>query len=127
MEAVRSKSKQASKRKSRQPKDKTKPKGACSAYIMFTTEQLAKIQEDPTYVNADGTHKTDGSTGEAYKHTAFMSIASQRWGELGDEERAVYEKMADADKIRYEKEMKEWKANGEEYYTKADGTKSNAG
>ena len=94
---------------------------------MFTTEQLAKLQEDPTYVNADGTHKTDASTGEAYKHTAFMSIASKRWGELDEKGREVYEGMAAADKLRHDKEMKEWVANDQEYYTKADGTKSNAG
>lgn len=35
--------------------------------------------------------------------------------------------MAEADKIRFENEMEDWKNNDEEFYTKVDGTKSNAG
>ena len=94
---------------------------------MFTTEQLGLIKKDPEFINKDGTHKNDARTGEPYKHTAFMSIAGKRWNELDEKKRAVYEKMAEADKIRHEHEMEEWKANDEEFYTKANGTKSNAG
>ena len=56
-----------------------------------------------------------------------MSIAAKRWNELEDNKKAVYEKMAEADKLRYQNEMEEWKNNDEEFYTKVDGSKSNAG
>ena len=35
--------------------------------------------------------------------------------------------MAEADQLRYQNEMEEWRENGEEYFTKTDGTKSNRG
>jgi len=94
---------------------------------MFTTEQLNKIKRDPTYCKKDGTYKTDPTTGEPYKHTAMMSLASKRWNELSDKKKEVYDKMAEADKLRYENEMEEWKANEEQFFTKTDGSKSNAG
>lgn len=94
---------------------------------MFTTEQLSLIKNESSYVNSDGTNKDDPRTGEPYKHTAFMSIAGQRWNDLDEKKRETYEKMAAADKLRYENEMKEWTENDEEFYTKPNGTKSNAG
>jgi urocanate hydratase len=56
------------------------------------------------------------------KHTDFMKIAGERWNLLTDKEKEPYNKLAEADKKRYEKQMKEWEDKG--YYTLEDGTKS---
>lgn len=34
--------------------------------------------------------------------------------------------MAEADRVRYDTEIEEWRANDKEFYTKSDGKKSNA-
>lgn len=69
--------------------------------------------------------KDDPATGVPYKHTAFMSLAGKRWGELDAAGKAKYEQLAAADKARWEREKAEHAEHG--YYTRADGTKSNAG
>lgn len=74
-----------------QPKDLTKPKGPCSAYIMFTTEQMNKMKKpNSDYMNKDGTNINDPKTGEPYKHTALMSVAAGKWNDLSDNYKEVY-------------------------------------
>ena len=69
--------------------------------------------------------KDDPATGAPYKHTAFMSLAGKRWGELDAAGKAKYEELAAADKARCEREKAEHAKHG--YYTRADGTRSDAG
>lgn len=70
------------------PKDLgPEPKKANSSYMFFNTSFVKKAREaDPELKNAD-----------AFK------LAGQKWKEISEKEKAVYEKMADDDKVRHEK------------------------
>jgi len=39
------------------------PKGASGPYIQFTTQKMKDIKSDKTYVNSDGSYKTNPETG----------------------------------------------------------------
>ena len=85
------------------------------------------MKTDPEFVNTDGTNKENPATREAWKHTALMGVAAKRWNALTEKQSQVYHKMAAADKARYERELAEYKANDEEFYTMENGSKSNQG
>jgi hypothetical protein len=76
-------------------KDNTKPKGASSAYIHYTTEIIPKLKADPKY---KGPGKKSGfklkEDGEEMKHTDFMSIAGEMWNELNEDKKKPYELLA---------------------------------
>lgn len=76
-------------------------------------------------MNDDGTPKTNPATGAPYKHTEFMGLAGARWNALDEAGRAKYQALADADRARFAREKEEYDKKG--YFTRADGTKSNAG
>lgn len=111
------------KKKAKKVKDPTAPKGACGAYIQFTTVMVPAIRAEHT--NPDGSHTTDPATGEPFKHTAFMALAGHRWAALDEDGKAKYVQLAEADKARWVREKAEHDEHG--YYTRADGTKSNDG
>ena len=69
-----------------------RPKGACSAYIFFSRDMRHKLKEDGDSI-ADLARKI----GDA-------------WGKLSDKEKAPYQKQADADKVRAQKELAKYKA-----------------
>ena len=110
-------------KKAKKVKDPTAPKGACGAYIQFTTVMVPQLRAK--HAKADGEFEDDPATGAPYKHTAFMALAGKAWGELDDAGKAPYIAKGEADKARWEREKAEHAEHG--YYTRADGTKSNAG
>lgn len=82
------------------------PKRPSSSYMFFNTSFVKKAREqDPELKNSD-----------AFK------LAGQKWKEMSDEEKAVYEKMADADKVRHEKQVAEREKKG--FFLLEDKSKS---
>ena len=82
------------------------PKRPSSSYMFFNTIFVKKAREqDPELKNSD-----------AFK------LAGQKWKEMSDEEKAVYEKMADADKVRHEKQVAEREKKG--FFLLEDKSKS---
>lgn len=75
-------------------------------------------------VDADGQMRTNPETKAPWKHTELMSLLGARWGAMSEAEKAPYKELEAAELARHEKEMAEYKEHG--YYTKPDGTKSNA-
>eukprot|EP01130_Rhizamoeba_saxonica_P018961 TRINITY_DN9686_c0_g1_i1.p1 TRINITY_DN9686_c0_g1~~TRINITY_DN9686_c0_g1_i1.p1 ORF type:complete len:122 (-),score=43.07 TRINITY_DN9686_c0_g1_i1:68-433(-) len=72
------------------------PKGASTAWIIFSTEirpKLKKRYEDATFAT-------------------LTRLASRRWKLMDSEDKKPYEKKAREDKKRYEREMREWRAKG---------------
>eukprot|EP01135_Chromosphaera_perkinsii_P009349 Nk52_evm25s1737 gene=Nk52_evmTU25s1737 len=73
----------------RAKKDKNAPKRGISAFIFFGNEVRPKIKkQNPTA-----------------KVTEIASIIGKLWGELSDRDKVKFNKMAEADKARYRKEM----------------------
>lgn len=73
----------------RAKKDKSLPKGACSAYIIFCTQMRPVIKgENPDVINT-----------EILKETGI------RWRAMTPEQKQPWEDLAAQDKIRYEQEM----------------------
>ena len=68
-----------------------RPKGACSAYIFFSLDMRPKLKED-----GDSIPDLARKIGDA-------------WGKLSDKEKVPYQKKADADLARYQKEMENYK------------------
>ncbi|CEO95459.1 HMG box domain-containing protein [Plasmodiophora brassicae] len=71
-------------------KEKPAVKRGLSAYMFFVQANRVKIKED----------NPDATFGELGK------ILGQKWKELDEKEKAPYEKLAAADKARYEKDKK---------------------
>jgi len=80
-------------KKGRTKKDKDEPKGARSAYIIFSTEKRKELAEG-------GTPK--GET---------LAAAAALWKDLTDKEKKPYERLHEKDKARHTKEMAAYKAN----------------
>ena len=72
-------------------KDPNKPKGACSAYIFFSSAMRPKLKKD------------GDSIGDVAKK------CGDAWGKLSEKDKAPYVKKAAADKARYQKEMASYK------------------
>eukprot|EP01135_Chromosphaera_perkinsii_P007243 Nk52_evm51s745 gene=Nk52_evmTU51s745 len=76
-------------RAKRAKKDKNAPKRAMSAFIFFGNEIRPKVkQQNPEC-----------------KITEIASIIGKLWGELSDRDKAKFNRLAEADKIRYRREM----------------------
>ncbi len=74
--------------------------------MFFNTSFVKKAREqDPELKNSD-----------AFK------LAGQKWKEMSDVEKAVFEKMADADKVRHEKQVAEREKKG--FFLLEDKSKS---
>lgn len=65
-----------------------KPKGARSAYVLFSTEMRKRIQE-----------KTPKE---------IMTRLGAMWRQLPDEKKQLYVQQADQDRLRYDREMQAW-------------------
>jgi len=85
---------------------KIKPKGKCGAYIHFTTDKLNNLTKEL----------------EAMGHLDRMKALGPIWKELPEKQRLKYTKLADDDKVRFERETKEFADNG--FYVNTDGVKS---
>lgn len=85
---------QRKKRKKRPPRDPNRPKQPKSAYMHF-------MQDAREQVKSDNPHISD-----------IKDIAREvgrRWNDLSEQQRKYYEEMAEVDKSRYQKEIKEYK------------------
>lgn len=83
-----------------------KPKQALSAYMFFMTEQFS-IQKKS---NPD------------MKMVEIGKVNSQKWGTLSDKQKEKYIKLNEKDKVRYEKEMKQYEKQG--WFINSDGVNS---
>ena len=73
----------------RQKKDKSLPKGACSAYIIFCTQMRPVIKgENPNIINTD-----------------IMKETGNRWRAMTPQQKQPWEDLAAQDKARFEQEM----------------------
>ncbi|KAI6194260.1 hypothetical protein M3Y96_01106300 [Aphelenchoides besseyi] len=84
-----------SKKKKRQKKDPNAPKKALSAFFFFSNEKRPGVQQE----------HPDWKVGQ------IAQELGKHWKTLSDEERAVYERKAAADKIRYDEEMRNYRAS----------------
>ncbi len=84
-----------------------KPKRACSSYIFFATEYIAKLK--PLHPEV--------------KHTDLMVMAGKKWNEMLPAEKKPYDDMNAQDKLRQEKQQKSLEEKG--YFLLEDGSKSN--
>ena len=81
----------------RAKKDKSLPKGACSAYIIFCTQMRPVIKgENPDILNTD-----------------IMKETGNRWRAMTPEQRQPWEELAAQDKARYDQEMAQLNAEEE--------------
>lgn len=69
-------------------KELDRPKGARSAYVLFSTEMRKKLQDKPA--------------------KEIMAQLGAMWKQLPEEKKQPYLRQADQDKLRYEEEMKAW-------------------
>ena len=81
-------------KKARKKKDKNAPKGALSAFMYFSNAMRNKVREENPGM-------AFGEVGKAL---------GEKWKNVGAEEKLGYEEMAKADKERYVREMKAYKA-----------------
>ena len=73
----------------RAKKDKSLPKGACSAYIIFCTQMRPVIKgENPNIINTD-----------------IMKETGNRWRAMTPQQRQPWEDLAAQDKARFDQEM----------------------
>ncbi|CAM9249195.1 unnamed protein product [Ectocarpus fasciculatus] len=82
------------KRKRKAKKDPNKPKGASSAFMQFSQKERAVVKEE----NPD------------MKVTEISKVLGARWREMDDNDKAPFQKKADKDKARYQKEMAAYNA-----------------
>lgn len=78
------------------PKDPNKPKRALSAFFYYANDERAKVRAA----------NPDFSVGEVAKELG------RQWTELTETEKHKYEKLAEADRARYGREMSVYKAGG---------------
>lgn len=69
-------------------KDKDAPKGPCSAYILFSNEQRASVKS----ANPNATTQR------------IMQLLSEQWRSLSADEKLTFEKKAQEDRFRYQRE-----------------------
>eukprot|EP00470_Lotharella_oceanica_P002178 CAMPEP_0170170868 /NCGR_PEP_ID=MMETSP0040_2-20121228/3924_1 /TAXON_ID=641309 /ORGANISM="Lotharella oceanica, Strain CCMP622" /LENGTH=256 /DNA_ID=CAMNT_0010410571 /DNA_START=27 /DNA_END=797 /DNA_ORIENTATION=- len=87
-------------KRSSSKKDEPKPKRARSAYIFFCREERPKLKES-----------LDDKDENKVKPVEMMGMLAERWKKASKATKARFQKMADKDKIRYEKDKEEQKAN----------------
>jgi high mobility group protein B2 len=81
--------------KKKEKKDKNAPKGAKSAYILFCADERPKVKEEEPGMDAK----------------KIASELGKRWKELKDDDEEKvkeYQKMAEEDKVRFQKEMENY-------------------
>jgi len=79
-------------KKAAKVKDPNAPKRGLSSYMIYCNENRAKWKAE----NPD------------MAVTEIMKLGGEKWKEVSDEEKASYQVKADADKARYEEEMKSY-------------------
>jgi hypothetical protein len=84
-------------KKSKKVKDPKAPKGACSAWIHFTSEMRKKTSEE----NPDK------------KNTEITTIMSVMWRNYTDEEKQPYKEKEDVDRKRYKQEKEEYESGSD--------------
>lgn len=77
-------------RRSRKERDPNKPKRALSAFFYYAKDERSKVRAN----------NPDFSVGEVAKELG------RNWNELSDEVKAPYEKSAEEDRARYDRDMK---------------------
>jgi len=82
------------KKKVKKEKDKNAPKGALSAYFIFSGDQRKELKEKHPELTIGEMAKLIGS----------------KWGALSDAEKATYEERSKQDKVRYTEEMQSYSA-----------------
>jgi hypothetical protein len=84
-------------KKKKKRQDPNEPKRSSTAYIHFSKENRERVvKENPDL----DTRK-------------IMAKLGEEWKKLGEKQKKKYDKKAKDDKVRYEKEMAEYKANKE--------------
>jgi len=81
--------------KKKEKKDKNAPKGAKSAYILFCADERPKVKEEEPGMDSK----------------KIASELGKRWKELKDDDEEKvkkYQKMAEEDKVRFQKEMENY-------------------
>jgi len=96
MKKKEAKEKKAEEKKKKKKRDPTAPKMPTSAYFYFANELRAQLKTENSELSI----------------TEFAKEAGKRWRELDAESKAKYEKLAAADKERYEREKAEHAAGG---------------
>jgi len=91
------KEKEAEDKKSGKLKDPTKPKRPQSGYFLF----LADFRKEMAGKTLEGGEK-------------IPTLAGEKWRDLGAEDKKKYELLVEQDKLRYEKEMDEWRKTNPE-------------
>ncbi|XP_955166.1 high-mobility-group (HMG) protein, putative [Theileria annulata] len=82
--------KSAGKKSKRAKKDPNAPKRALSSYMFFAKEKRAELVRDNPDLARDV--------------AAVGKLVGAAWNSLDESEKAPYEKLAEADRARYEKE-----------------------
>ena len=77
-------------RKRKQKRAPEAPKKAMTAYIFFNKEMRQQVKE---------------SLGPTAKTTEIVRVIAEKWSNMTDEEKAPYVKMAEDDKVRYNREI----------------------
>lgn len=83
-------------RRSKPPKDPNKPKRALSAFFFYANDERAKVRAA----------NPDFSVGEVAKELG------RQWNELVEGDKLKYEKLAEEDRARYDREMTAYRAGG---------------
>jgi len=94
----------SSPKKKRQKKDKDAPKRGLSAYILFCNDKRPELRKK-------------------YPDESITQLASRlgkAWGKLSDSDKKPFNKEAEKDKERYEKEMKKYEKKKKEKKEKKD-------
>ena len=97
-----------------------------SNYIFFTSERIPELRAEADEEFGEGLAKdVPGKP----KHTDHMKTAGAEWKAMSDDEKAPYTEKAAKDKVRADREKKEYAENGGQgkgWYTKEDGSRSDA-
>jgi|SRR6056297_3548684 len=81
----------------RQKKDPNAPKRALNGYMYFSKDKREQVKAE----NPDAAV------------TSIAKLLGAQWKGMSDDEKKPYQKMAEKDKLRYEKEMKKYKMTTE--------------
>jgi hypothetical protein len=82
------------KRNKRGPKDPTAPKRASGAYVFFTNEMRPKVLDEYPGI----------------KFVELGKVLGERWRALTQEQKKLFEELANQDKVRFQMEMQEYNA-----------------
>jgi hypothetical protein len=88
------------------------PKQVMTPYIMYIKKQFANKKKTITDTGLHGV--------EQGQH--IMKLLAKDWSELSQKQKNLYKKHAEADQIRYDREMKQLLSQG--FFIREDGTKT---